>query len=117
MTSDAARAACAALALALAPAPAAAERIECPPRVAYAFAFEDPRLPAGGEGGWRATLHRGGGERTAGLPKLSVRGGELRCEYELPNGAFALAKRPLPEGAACRVGQDDAFSIPHFLCE
>lgn len=117
MTSEAARLACAALALALAPAPAAAERIECPAHVAYAYAFRDARLPAGGEGEWAATLHRGGGERTARLPKLSVRGGELRCEYELPNGAFALAKRPVPAGAACRIGQDDAFSLPHFACE
>lgn len=117
MTSDPVRVLCAALALALFPLPAPAERIECPAHVAYAFSLRDARLPADAEAGWKATLHRGEGERTAGLPKLTVRGGELRCEYELPNGAFSLAKRPLPEGASCRIGQDDAFSLPHFLCD
>ncbi len=52
------------------------------------------------------------------LPQLYTRSDQLVCEYQLPNGAFALVSRPRPEGTeACTAGADDVLSVPYFACE
>ena len=95
----------------------AATRIDCPGQVLYRFHYSDGNLAAGAEADWGLKIRRGEGERTVGLPKLYVRQGELVCEYELPNGAFALVSRPGPDGATCTAGADDSLSLAYFVCE
>ena len=77
---------------------AAATRIDCPAQVVYRFQFSDARLGEGTTPRWEVKIHRGEGERSVGLPQLYTRNNELICEYQLPNGAFAL-------------------SVPYFACE
>ncbi len=96
---------------------AAATRIDCPGQVLYRFHYSDGQLAAGTEASWDLNIRRGEGERTVGLPKLYVRQGELVCEYELPNGAFAVVSRPAPDGATCNAGADDSLSMAYFACE
>ena len=96
---------------------AAATRIDCPGQVLYRFHYSDGQLAAAAEVNWELKIRRGEGERTVGLPKLYVRQGELVCEYELPNGAFALVNRPAPDGATCIAGADDSLSMAYFACE
>ncbi len=95
---------------------AAAERIDCPDNVAYSFVFSEARIGTGPDTGWQAGIRRGEGERTVGLPKLYMQRDALVCEYSLPNGAFALATRARPAGSVCVVSEDDAFSVPYFVC-
>jgi hypothetical protein len=94
-----------------------ATRIDCPNHMLYRFHYSDGKLAAGTEANWGVKIRRGEGERLVGLPKLYVRQGELVCEYELPNGAFALVSRPGPDGAACIAGADDSLSVAYFACE
>ena len=93
----------------------AATRIDCPGQVQYRFQYSEGQLVSAAD--WDVKVRRGEGERTVGLPKLYVRQGELVCEYELPNGAFALVTRPGPDGAACTAGADDSLSVAYFACE
>ena len=96
---------------------AAATRIDCPAQVVYRFQFSDAILASETAAHWQVNVHRGEGERSVGLPQLYTRNNELICEYQLPNGAFALVKRPRPDGMACTAGADDALSVPYFACE
>ncbi len=92
-------------------------RIDCPDRILYRFQFSSGALAAPAEGNWDVKLRRTDGERTVELPKLYVRGDQLVCEYQLPNGAFAQASRNWPEAAGeCTAGADDALSVPYFAC-
>ena len=95
----------------------AVTRIDCPSQILYRFHYSDGKLPAGAEADWGLKIRRGEGERTVGLPKLYVRQGDLVCEYELPNGAFASVSRPGPDGATCTAGADDSLSFAYFACE
>ena len=96
---------------------ALAERLNCPEGVVYDFALTDGRPSDEADDAWSATLHRAQGTRMTRLPKLSIRRGALRCEYELPNGGFTIAQRSPPDGTECRIDQDHPLSIPHFFCE
>ena len=95
----------------------AAARIDCPGEIAYRYQFFDEKLAAGTEGHWNVRIRRGEGERTVGLPQLYTRNDQLICEYQLPNGSFALVNRPRPDGTTCTAGADDALSVPYFRCE
>ncbi len=92
-------------------------RIDCPGQIAYRFQFFDEKLAAETTGHWNVRIRRGEGERTVGLPQLYTRGGDLICEYQLPNGSFASVSRPRPDGTTCTAGADDALSVPYFRCE
>ena len=96
---------------------AATTRIDCPGQVQYRFHYSDGQLAAGAEADWGLNIRRGEGERLVGLPKLYVRQGELVCEYQLPNGAFALVSRPGPDGTTCTAGAEDSLSVAYFACE
>ena len=67
-----------------APAPAAEQRFDCPEGMGYRFAYAEPEFGASAEPGWDSSIKRGKGSSAAGLPRLSVRRGAMRCQYALP---------------------------------
>ncbi len=111
-----------AAALMLAAAPAFSQdtlpqKFECPEGMGYDFSYANPDFGTADTGGWNAAIRRNSGASAAGTPKLSLRRTTMRCQYQLPHGAFIVLDRPFPQDATCIIRQDDYFELAYFFCE